>query len=53
MLSDKLNESVLFPSLTSFITALDTAPIALSKATSLFAPVPSAAADIVVTVDII
>ena len=53
VLSVKLNESELSPSFISFITALDTAPTALSKATSLFAPVPSAAAEIVETVEMI
>ena len=53
VLSVKLNESELFPSFISLITALDTAPTALSKATSLFAPVPSAAAEIVETVEMI
>ena len=51
-MSEKLNESVLFPSFISFITALDTAPILLYQMLSLFAPVPSAA-DIVETVEMI
>ena len=43
----------MFPSFISLTTAVDTAEIALSKAISLLAPVPSAAAAIEETVAII